>query len=206
MPQAPVGADLLQALHVLRAVPSKVTLDLAALDRVPELDDLVLGQVLHLGVRVHPGLAQDLAGGRAADPEDVGESDLGALVEWDVHPGDPRHQPCLCLWRGLEQITSTAPPRRITLHFSQIGFTDARTFIAPLWVASYLAGVGPSAPGVGPTSVENVGHARREPTTGMLAACVGRPCSVEVPGGEDSRPVARDRDRELEVRGERVVL
>jgi hypothetical protein len=31
----------------------------------------------------------------------------------------------------LEQITSTAPPRRTTLHFSHIGFTDARTFIAP---------------------------------------------------------------------------
>jgi hypothetical protein len=30
----------------------------------------------------------------------------------------------------LEQITSTDPPRRITLHFSHIGFTDARTFIA----------------------------------------------------------------------------
>jgi hypothetical protein len=34
------------------------------------------------------------------------------------------------LCRGFEQITSTAPPRRITLHFSHIGFTDARTFIA----------------------------------------------------------------------------
>jgi hypothetical protein len=34
----------------------------------------------------------------------------------------------LCL--GFEQITSTDPPRRITLHFSHIGFTDARTFIA----------------------------------------------------------------------------
>src|SRR3954466_4366956 len=36
--------------------------------------------------------------------------------------------PCLCLWRGLEQITSTAPCRRMILHFSHIGLTDGRTF------------------------------------------------------------------------------
>src|SRR3954468_15574625 len=29
-------------------------------------------------------------------------------------------------------MTRTAPPRRITLHFSHMGLTEARTFIAPL--------------------------------------------------------------------------
>jgi hypothetical protein len=32
------------------------------------------------------------------------------------------------LWRGLSQITRTTPRRRMTLHFSQIGFTLGRTF------------------------------------------------------------------------------
>jgi hypothetical protein len=32
------------------------------------------------------------------------------------------------LCRGFEQITRTTPPRRMTLHRSQIGFTLARTF------------------------------------------------------------------------------
>jgi hypothetical protein len=32
------------------------------------------------------------------------------------------------LWRGLEQITSTRPWRRMILHFSHIGLTEGRTF------------------------------------------------------------------------------
>ena len=40
--------------------------------------------------------------------------------------------PCLCLWRLFGQMTSTTPWRRMTLHFSHIGFTEARTFIVLL--------------------------------------------------------------------------
>src|SRR3954466_6167591 len=39
--------------------------------------------------------------------------------------------PCRCLWRGFEQITRTAPWRRMILHFSHMGLTEARTFTAP---------------------------------------------------------------------------
>src|SRR5947209_18375442 len=39
--------------------------------------------------------------------------------------------PCLCLWRGLVQITIVRPCRLITLQRSHIGFTDGRTFILP---------------------------------------------------------------------------
>src|SRR5579875_1628490 len=38
-------------------------------------------------------------------------------------------QPCLCLCRGLTQITRTTPRRRTILQSLQIRLTDARTFI-----------------------------------------------------------------------------
>src|SRR5680860_189232 len=47
--------------------------------------------------------------------------------------GYPPHgrssQPCRCLCRGFVQMTRADPWRRITLHFSQIFFTEGRTFI-----------------------------------------------------------------------------
>lgn len=40
--------------------------------------------------------------------------------------------PCFCLCLGFSQITLTLPFLLITLHFSQIGFTEALTFISLL--------------------------------------------------------------------------
>lgn len=37
--------------------------------------------------------------------------------------------PWRCLWRGFAQTTRTRSPRLTVLHFTQIFFTDARTFI-----------------------------------------------------------------------------
>src|SRR5262249_1924139 len=36
---------------------------------------------------------------------------------------------CRCLWRGLEQMTRKTPRLRMILQFSQIRFTETRTFM-----------------------------------------------------------------------------
>lgn len=45
------------------------------------------------------------------------------------HTNDKRDQPCLCLCFGFSQIILIFPFLLITLHFSQIGFTDDLTFM-----------------------------------------------------------------------------
>ena len=41
---------------------------------------------------------------------------------------EARSYPCLCLCFGFSQMILIAPLRLMTLHFSQIGLTDALTF------------------------------------------------------------------------------
>ena len=41
---------------------------------------------------------------------------------------EARSYPCLCLCFGFSQMILIAPLRLMTLHFSQIGFTDDLTF------------------------------------------------------------------------------
>ena len=61
---------------------AQIALDrVAVVDGGAQLGDLVLGEVAHVGVRAHPHLRQDHVRGRATDPVDVGESDLGPLVQ-----------------------------------------------------------------------------------------------------------------------------
>ena len=77
MAQAPVAADLLQALDVLRALAPQVALDGQALvDRVAELGDLVLGEVADCTVGVDAELREKLVDVERPIAVDVRQADL----------------------------------------------------------------------------------------------------------------------------------
>jgi hypothetical protein len=46
------------------------------------------------------------------------------------------------LWRGFWQITKIAPWRRMTLHFSHMGLTEARTFMKRIGPAAQETAAG----------------------------------------------------------------
>src|SRR5579871_2322721 len=94
---APVGADLGQPLDRLLPLAAQVAFDLDVLvDVVPELRDLLVGEVANLRVRVETQLGGDLPRGRPADPVDVGQPDLEPLLIRKVDAGDASHV-CLSL-------------------------------------------------------------------------------------------------------------
>src|SRR5439155_10555712 len=77
MAEAPVRADLLEALDVQRDLATEIALDLVApIDELTEPVDLVFGEIADPGVGVDIGLRQDLLGRRQAEAVDVGQGDL----------------------------------------------------------------------------------------------------------------------------------
>src|ERR1044071_7214642 len=76
----------------MRALAAQVALDRqVAVDRVAELHDLVVGEVLHVRVGIDTGLVEHLARERGTDAVDVRETDLYTLIQGDVDAGDTCH-------------------------------------------------------------------------------------------------------------------
>src|SRR3954451_2048438 len=129
-----VAADLHLAADVASNLAAQVTLDAEVLvDVVTQLQQVLVAEVLDAQVRAYARRRQGLLGVVLADAIDVGERDLHPLLAGQVDAGQSCHvlvlpQPWRCLCRALSQMTMTRPCRRITLHLSQIFFTDGWTF------------------------------------------------------------------------------
>jgi hypothetical protein len=110
---AAVRTDLGEALDGLLPVAAQIALDLEVrVDVVAELRDLFVGEVLDLRVRVEAELGGDLAGRRLADPVDVGQADLEALLVREVDSGDAcdgSALPLLVPWVGADDHGRAVP-------------------------------------------------------------------------------------------------
>src|ERR1700716_2240695 len=108
-------------------------------------------------------------------------------------------------------MTSTAPWRRMILHFSHIGLTDGRTFMGPfdwspatrLWPPFRRPLPRPerclqqeSTPLRAHRGIIAVADGPAGPRNGLSG---GRALPVRVPGSEDPGPLGLDRHRELEM-------
>ena len=61
------------------------------IDRFADLEDFLVGQVLHPTAVVDAQLVGNLESGFGADPMDVSQRDNHALVGGDIHPGNTSH-------------------------------------------------------------------------------------------------------------------
>jgi hypothetical protein len=140
----PVTADVAQPRDILCNLPSKLTASyVAAFYNLVNLAQLVFCELARLDIGVNPGLVENIHRIMPAYPVNIGQRNPNRLLIRHIHTNYTRHisslnhpapqargnHPCLCLWRGLLQITRTTPLRLTILQFSQIRLTELLTFI-----------------------------------------------------------------------------
>ena len=92
MADAPVAADLGQALDVHRHIAAQVALHgVLVADDLTQLGLLGVGEVLHPGIGVDARLLEDLARAGAANAVNIGESDLDSLLLRQINAGYTCH-------------------------------------------------------------------------------------------------------------------
>ncbi len=101
MPDAAVRPDVHEALDVHRDLGPQRPLDLVvALDLGTEAGDVRVGQVADPQGSADPRRLEDVQRRGAADPENVGETDLDLLVAREIDAGNTSHisPDAACAW------------------------------------------------------------------------------------------------------------
>ena len=93
MTQAAIAADLHQALDVHGNFAAQVALYLdVVVNVVAQLADIILGQILDAGIRVHARRLDDIVRDVTANAVDVGQRDLDALLPGKVDTRNSCHR------------------------------------------------------------------------------------------------------------------
>src|SRR5262249_7289977 len=114
-----VAADLHLAPDVRLDLTAEVTFDpVRAVDPVTELHEVVVGKVVHPGGAADPGGFQRLVGAGTADPVNVGEGDLKALLAREVDTNQTCHvRAVLLLFAEVSHTASRPCPGRAPASF-----------------------------------------------------------------------------------------
>jgi hypothetical protein len=106
VPHSSIAADLSEPLDIKIDLSSQITFHpIALIYSLPNMADLLLGEVSSLGVRRNASLAQDLTAGSRPYAIDILQRYLHPFVDRNIHPryswhGSPFY-PCLCLCLGF---------------------------------------------------------------------------------------------------------
>ena len=111
MTYATEALDFGQTLNVQRDVPAEIALndDIVFVNVVTDLSFIVSRQILDAGIRVDSGAGENLVSSALTDTINISQTNLDPLL--------------------ARQINTTRPLRLMTLHFSQMGFTEGFTFM-----------------------------------------------------------------------------
>src|SRR5262249_19688817 len=89
---AAIAVDFHQPLDVEADVLAEIALHLPLIgDDLADLPHVILGEILDARVAVDARLAQDVVGPRAADAENVSESNFDSLVQGQIYASDTCH-------------------------------------------------------------------------------------------------------------------
>jgi hypothetical protein len=98
MPQPAISPGIDQSLDIHRKRFPQVALDLELrVDDLPNLDYLIFTQILDPNRPVDSNLVKNVPGRSAANPEYIGQTDIGPFISGQIHSGYTSHMSPLSL-------------------------------------------------------------------------------------------------------------